>query len=168
MTDTQHPTDTAKSNEPFRLPTPEVIEDVEAVRKDRKERLAAGLRILGRLNLAEGVAGHVTARDPELTDHFWVNPFGHNFKLMTVSDLILVNHEGEVVEFISSPDGRSFMSRSENQAHMWLGPFDQKSLQLRLNQESHLCLSQDQRVKRLNERKDEAKEATLTCLKRKK
>ena len=98
MTDTQHPTDTATSNEPFRLPTPEVIEDVEAVRKDRKERLTAGLRILGRLNLAEGVAGHVTARDPELTDHFWVNPFGHNFKLMTVSDLILVNHEGEVVE----------------------------------------------------------------------
>ncbi|MBT5138977.1 MAG: class II aldolase/adducin family protein [Acidimicrobiaceae bacterium] len=102
MTDIQDPTETVEginaSNEPFSLPTPPVIEDVEAVRKDRKERLAAGLRILGRLHLAEGVAGHVTARDPEFTDHFWVNPFGHNFKLMTVSDLILVNHEGEVVE----------------------------------------------------------------------
>ncbi|MDG1411429.1 MAG: class II aldolase/adducin family protein [Acidimicrobiales bacterium] len=102
MTDIQDPTEAVEeinaSNEPFSLPTPPVIEDVEAVRKDRKERLAAGLRILGRLHLAEGVAGHVTARDPEFTDHFWVNPFGHNFKLMTVSDLILVNHEGEVVE----------------------------------------------------------------------
>ncbi len=53
---------------------------------------------MGRLRLAEGVAGHVTVRDPEHTDHFWVNPFGLNFKLMTVSDLILVNHEGQVVE----------------------------------------------------------------------
>jgi len=72
-------------------------EDVEAERLHRKQRLAAGLRIMGRLNLAEGVAGHVTVRDPEHPDHFWVNPFGHNFKLMTVSDLICVDHTGEVV-----------------------------------------------------------------------
>ena len=74
------------------------MHEPEAERLHRKQRLAAGLRVIGRLNLAEGVAGHVTVRDPELTDHFWVNPFGHNFKLMCVSDLILVNHEGEVVE----------------------------------------------------------------------
>lgn len=80
------------------LPTPPTFDSVEEERRHRKERLAAGLRLLGRLRLAEGVAGHVTARDPELTDHFWVNPFGLNFKLMTVSDLILVNHKGEVVE----------------------------------------------------------------------
>jgi ribulose-5-phosphate 4-epimerase/fuculose-1-phosphate aldolase len=43
------------------------------------------------------VAGHITARDPELTDHFWVNPFGMNFRHIKVSDLILVNHRGEVV-----------------------------------------------------------------------
>ena len=74
------------------------IEDMEAERQRRKERLACGLRTMGRLHLAEGVAGHVTVRDPEFTDRFWVNPFGKNFKLMTVSDLICVNHEGEVVE----------------------------------------------------------------------
>lgn len=71
--------------------------DLEAERLHRKQRLAAGLRTLGRLHLAEGVAGHVTVRDPEFTDRFWVNPFGHNFKLMTVSDLICVDHNGEVV-----------------------------------------------------------------------
>ncbi len=79
------------------LGKPAVHEDFEAERQHRKERLAAGLRIMGRLNLAEGVAGHVTVRDPEFTDRFWVNPFGHNFKLMTVSDLICVDHNGEVV-----------------------------------------------------------------------
>ncbi len=73
------------------------FEDVEAERLHRKQRLAAGLRTMGRLRLAEGVAGHVTVRDPEFPDRFWVNPFGHNFKLMKVSDLICVNHEGEVV-----------------------------------------------------------------------
>lgn len=71
--------------------------DFESERLHRKQRLAAGLRTLGRLHLAEGVAGHVTVRDPEFPDRFWVNPFGHNFKLMTVSDLICVDHTGEVV-----------------------------------------------------------------------
>ena len=73
-------------------------EDFAAERLHRKQRLACGLRTMGRLQLAEGVAGHVTVRDPEHLDRFWVNPFGTNFKLMTVSDLICVNHEGEVVE----------------------------------------------------------------------
>ena len=36
--------------------------------------------------------------DPELADHFWVNPFGIDFSLMRVSDLLLVNHAGEIVE----------------------------------------------------------------------
>ncbi|MEM7094323.1 MAG: class II aldolase/adducin family protein [Actinomycetota bacterium] len=71
--------------------------DYEAERLHRKQRLAAGLRTIGRLHLAEGVAGHVTVRDPEFPDRFWVNPFGHNFKLMKVSDLICVDHTGEVV-----------------------------------------------------------------------
>jgi ribulose-5-phosphate 4-epimerase/fuculose-1-phosphate aldolase len=67
-------------------------------RRHRKERLAAALRLFGRFGFEEGVAGHITARDPELTDHFWVNPFGMSFRHVTVSDLILVNPAGEVVE----------------------------------------------------------------------
>jgi ribulose-5-phosphate 4-epimerase/fuculose-1-phosphate aldolase len=45
-------------------------------RTHRKRRLAAAFRIFGRFGFDEGVAGHITARDPERTDHFWVNPFG--------------------------------------------------------------------------------------------
>lgn len=73
-------------------------DDIQAERLHRKQRLAAGLRTMGRLHLAEGVPGHVTVRDPEFPDRFWVNPFGKNFKLMTVSDLICVDHSGEIVE----------------------------------------------------------------------
>ena len=45
----------------------------------------------------EGIAGHITYRDPEHEDHFWVNPFGMHFNQICVSDLILVNKDGEVV-----------------------------------------------------------------------
>jgi ribulose-5-phosphate 4-epimerase/fuculose-1-phosphate aldolase len=80
---------------PARFPT---FDNIEDERRHRKQRLAAALRLFGHFGFDEGVAGHITARDPELLDHFWVNPFGMNFKLIRVRDLILVNHRGEVVE----------------------------------------------------------------------
>ena len=46
----------------------------------------------------EGVAGHITYRDPEFKDHFWVNPLGVHFSQISVSDLLLVNHDGKVVQ----------------------------------------------------------------------
>jgi ribulose-5-phosphate 4-epimerase/fuculose-1-phosphate aldolase len=80
---------------PHQLPT---FATVEEERLHRKQRLAAAFRLFGKFGFDEGVAGHITARDPELTDHFWVNPFGMNFKQIRVSDLLLVNRRGEVVE----------------------------------------------------------------------
>jgi ribulose-5-phosphate 4-epimerase/fuculose-1-phosphate aldolase len=80
------------------FPRPPQFDDVAAERRHRKERLAAALRLFGRLGFEEGVAGHITARDPDYTDHFWVNPFGVSFKHIRVSDLLLVNHEGRVVQ----------------------------------------------------------------------
>lgn len=71
---------------------------VEEERIHRKQRLAAALRIFGHFGFDEGAAGHITARDPELTDHFWVNPLAMNFKQVRVKDLLLVNDKGEVVE----------------------------------------------------------------------
>ena len=63
-----------------------------------KQRLAASFRLFGRFGFSEGVAGHITARDPEHPDRFWVNPFGMSFNLIRVSDLICVDHDGNVVE----------------------------------------------------------------------
>jgi len=71
---------------------------VEEERLHRKQKLAGALRIFGRFGFGEGVAGHITVRDPEHTDRFWVNPFGMNFKHIRVSDLICVDHTGAVVE----------------------------------------------------------------------
>ena len=74
------------------------FDDVEDERRHRKQRLAAAFRLFGHFGFDEGIAGHITARDPELLDHFWVNPFGMNFKMIRVKDLILVNDQGEVVD----------------------------------------------------------------------
>jgi ribulose-5-phosphate 4-epimerase/fuculose-1-phosphate aldolase len=77
--------------------TPESFATLEEERAHRKAKLAGALRIFGRLGFGEGVAGHITVRDPEYTDHFWVNPFAMSFRHIRSSDLILVNHEGDVV-----------------------------------------------------------------------
>jgi ribulose-5-phosphate 4-epimerase/fuculose-1-phosphate aldolase len=83
------------SAEPLQLPT---FTTPEEERRHRKQRLAATFRLFSRFGFDEGVAGHVTARDPERSDHFWVNPFGMHFGHIRVSDLILVNSDGDVVE----------------------------------------------------------------------
>ena len=76
---------------------PEPPVDAEAERLHRKQRLAAAFRLFARHGFDQGLAGHITARDPELTDHFWVNPFGLHFSRIRVSDLLLVNAAGEIV-----------------------------------------------------------------------
>jgi ribulose-5-phosphate 4-epimerase/fuculose-1-phosphate aldolase len=63
-----------------------------------KQRMAAAFRLFDRFGFNEGVAGHLTGRDPEHPELFWVNPFGLSFGLIRASDLICVDHEGKVVE----------------------------------------------------------------------
>src|SRR5213596_1573615 len=82
----------------LRIPTPPAFATLDQERRHRKERLAAAFRLFSKFGFDEGVAGHITARDPERADHFWVNPFGMHFGHIRVSDLILVNDTGEVVE----------------------------------------------------------------------
>jgi ribulose-5-phosphate 4-epimerase/fuculose-1-phosphate aldolase len=67
-------------------------------RRHRKERLAAALRLFANFGYEEGITGHITVRDPEFTDSFWVNPFGITFSNIRVSDLIRVGPNGTVVE----------------------------------------------------------------------
>ena len=88
------------------LDLPGPFASVDDERLHRKQKLAGALRIFGRVGFGEGVAGHITVRDPEFPDHFWVNPFGMSFRHIRVSDLILVNHAGEVV-YGSKPVNRA-------------------------------------------------------------
>lgn len=77
---------------------PPVHTSLEEERAYRRERLAGALRLFGEYGYEDGVSGHITARDPEFTDCFWVNPFGAPFEGLRPDELILVNGEGQVVE----------------------------------------------------------------------
>jgi ribulose-5-phosphate 4-epimerase/fuculose-1-phosphate aldolase len=80
------------------MPLPPTFATVEEERMHRKVRLAAAFRMFSKAGLDEGVAGHITARDPEFTNSFWVNPFGMHFSLIKQSDLVRVDDSGQVVE----------------------------------------------------------------------
>lgn len=71
---------------------------IELERLYRKQRLAAAFRIFGHFGFDHGGAGHITVRDPEFPDTFWLNPAGVHFSHIRVSDLMRVDHTGEIVE----------------------------------------------------------------------
>ena len=94
MTDTTEPAQDIDQM----IPSAPTFDSVEQERQHRKERLASVFRVFSKFGFEEGLAGHVTARDPELEDHFWVNPFGVPFGHIKTSDLLLVDHDGNIVE----------------------------------------------------------------------
>jgi hypothetical protein len=71
------------------FPRPPIFEDKYKEREYLKGRLAAAFRIFGKYGFDEGVAGHITLRDPVQPDCFWVNPFGVAFSMINKSDLIV-------------------------------------------------------------------------------
>jgi ribulose-5-phosphate 4-epimerase/fuculose-1-phosphate aldolase len=95
------------------VPRPPTFATAAEERLHRKRMLAASFRLFSRFGFDEGVAGHITARDPEHLDHFWVNPFGMSFKHIRVSDLILVNRDGEVVEGNAAVNAAAFAIHSQ-------------------------------------------------------
>ena len=78
-----------------KYPNPESVTDERLL---RKQRLAIAFRVFAKLGYDDGAAGHITARDPEFTDHFWVNPVGCHWGLVRVRDLLLVAPDATVVE----------------------------------------------------------------------
>src|SRR5476651_181013 len=84
-------TDTAKYY--TNMPVPPKFDNVADERLHRKQRLAAAFRIFSRFGLDEGAAGHITARDPEHPETFWLNPFGVHFSQVKVSNLIRVDRK---------------------------------------------------------------------------
>src|SRR5256885_3618303 len=85
---------------------------VDEVRQWRKTRVAAGFRLLAKFGMNEGAAGHITARDPEHLDHFWVNPAIVPYSHIRASDLLLVDAKGRIVEGRGVLNGAAFAIHS--------------------------------------------------------
>ena len=91
---------------------PPTFNTIEEERNHLKVVLAGCFRLFGKMGFSEGIAGHITVRDPEKKDCFWVNPFGMSFKKIKVSDLLLVNHKGDVIEGSNPVNKAAFVIHS--------------------------------------------------------
>ncbi|KAH7120328.1 putative aldolase [Dactylonectria estremocensis] len=61
------------------------------------EHMAAAFRVFAREGYAEGISGHISVRDPEFEDRFWINPLAVHFGMLKASDMICVNLDGDTV-----------------------------------------------------------------------
>src|SRR3954447_19545246 len=72
------------------------IADPEQLRAHRKCRLALAYRVFGAMGWGSLGDGHISARDPERADSFWLARYGVPFRYMTTEDLVLVGPDGSV------------------------------------------------------------------------
>lgn len=87
----QHPPLRPTSTEPE-------FADAGELRAHRKRRTALAYRLFGALHWGEQGDGHISARDPERTECFWLLRYGVPFGEATVADLVLVGPGGTLVE----------------------------------------------------------------------
>lgn len=106
MLDSVKPGVLARQNESIYQPTQEgrifpelpTFENYEAQRLHRKKRLVAACRFFAQERLDYGFAGHLTIRDPEHPELYWTNPMCVHFADVKLSNLILADHKGHVLE----------------------------------------------------------------------
>src|ERR1041385_2075837 len=72
------------------------VRSIADERAHRKRMCAIGYRIFGALRWGMLGDGHISARDPLFTDHFWLLDWGVPFGAATVHQLVLVGPDGKV------------------------------------------------------------------------
>ena len=82
----------------FPRPQAPVYATPAQAREQAKRASAAAFRIFWKLGFDEGVMGHISFRDPEFADQFWINPFAVCFGQIRAADLMRINLEGKVLE----------------------------------------------------------------------
>jgi len=67
-------------------------------REYRKKHLVAACRAFALHGFDYGFAGHLTVRDPERPELYWTNPMCVHFSQVKMSNLVLADHAGKVIE----------------------------------------------------------------------
>ncbi|MDF1736559.1 MAG: class II aldolase/adducin family protein [Minwuia sp.] len=99
MLDLQNRTSIYQPSQPgLKFPEEPKFNSNEELRLDRKKRLVAACRAFSQLQFNFGFAGHLTIRDPEHPELYWTNPMAVHFDRVSLSNLILVDHSGKVIE----------------------------------------------------------------------
>ena len=81
------------------------VRSLDEERAHRKRMCAIGYRIFAAQRWGQLGDGHVSARDPELTDHFWLLDWGVPFGEANVDRLVLVGPDGLVKDAAGTPTG---------------------------------------------------------------
>ena len=74
------------------------------VRARRKRDVALGYRLLAAQRWGDLGDGHISARDPERSDCFWILRYGVSYHAARVSDLVLLDSDGDLVEGEGIPE----------------------------------------------------------------
>lgn len=89
---------TAPTRKGGALPAMPTFENKNDERHYLKTVLCCVCRIFAQNGYADGIGGYIAVRDPEYTDTYWLNPMGIDFSCVTISTLIRVDSNGDVVE----------------------------------------------------------------------
>jgi ribulose-5-phosphate 4-epimerase/fuculose-1-phosphate aldolase len=108
----------AKSASTLSMPT---FSTKEEEQKYQKEHLACAFRVFAAEGFSEGLAGHMSLRDPINPKTFWINPYTIHFEDITVSDLVQVTEDAEVISGDHAINAAGFAIHSEiHKAHPWI------------------------------------------------
>lgn len=100
------------------VPTYPTFASKEDEQRYCKEHLACAFRVFAARGYDEGVAGHMSLRDPVNPRHFWINPYTMHFADIRVSDLVCVDEEAEIIEGDHAVNAAGFQIHSEiHKAH---------------------------------------------------
>ena len=82
----------------YPMPLPPKFDNKQQQQQYEKQRLAAAFRVFAHYRFDEGLAGHITLRDCIDPESFWVNPLAVHFSKIRASDLVRVDHKGNILE----------------------------------------------------------------------
>ena len=101
-----------RGGDKFGMPSPPQFDDKQQQQAFDKQRLAAAFRVFAMNGFDEGLAGHITVRDCIDPETFWVNPLAVHFGQIKASDLVRVDHHGNIVEGKSAINNAAFAIHS--------------------------------------------------------
>jgi ribulose-5-phosphate 4-epimerase/fuculose-1-phosphate aldolase len=102
----------------LRFPAIPEFKNVAEERLYRKKHLVAAVRAFAQHGFDYGFAGHLTIRDPEHPELYWTNPMAVHFSQVKLSNLILADHAGKVIEGTHALNRAGFVLHSAvHEAH---------------------------------------------------
>lgn len=91
------------------IPGPPSFTSIEKHRAHILQHMAGAFRVFARKGYTEGLAGHISVRDPENPHTFWTNPLGKHWSLIRASDMVLVDYDGKLLTGNATVNAAGFL-----------------------------------------------------------